>query len=255
MIVKLSIPPKVKKFKTPLLIAVVGIVILGGYVIWSCYAWNDYNSTYRAWQVQVKQQFDEALVLSGKSQEEQQTKLQAFEQLTKTMATKDSICRASYFIAWQRIIPALADDENKCEVVKAHIYTLNEKLISVTAYLRNERMLGAILEPITKQASEQSEKSWESQAALWREIIAKVERLSVHTTFAPTKQAAHETAKQIEMVWQEVIVAHKAQDKSKYETSKTHLVQAYSGLGRISDISSKQIVDLYDALASAYKSI
>lgn len=253
---KLKNTPSFLKNRKVQVAAIVTAVILlaGGYVLWSTTAWNTYETTYKTWRADTGGRVTAALALPVTSDKERADKYTALKASSEAIITaKDSLCRVNVFIAWQQFIEAFHNRETACQKVIDTAGAFDSLSKGAVGYLENEQALAGIMAAIPHDKSELAEGDWEAQATAWHDAVRKADELKVGANFTATKQSARETIGKIATAWQEVVTAHKAKDRGKYEAARAQLVLAYGSLGATSDVGTQQLKTLLEPLQPAYK--
>jgi hypothetical protein len=236
-----------------ILLIAVGAIFIAGYILWSKHIWDDYEVKARNWQENVHVQVDKALALPVTSEKERNDKFTALKHVSDTIiSSKATLCSVNGLVGWQRAIQTLHAREERCQKEMSATVTFNEKIQAVVVYLKDEQSLAKIMSTLTGKP-EVTENDLEAQETLWHDGSGKVEKLSVSTAFAPTKQAALDATKKIDTAWQGVLAAHKAKDQTKYASAQSQLATAYDSLNGVVDTNTKQLKALLDPLQSVYE--
>ena len=227
------------------------LITAGAYVLWSMYTWDSYKVHEKEWRHTVQAEFDIAINMRPEDDKGRQDKLVALEKPVKTISERqDTACKINALVEWQRWIKPLGDSERECLRVKDQFDKLKGALNELAAYVRDEYAVAEILDDVPLGKVEAAEDSWEDTATIWRQTTERLDKLIVHESFKPTKQIALRSVGAVSAAWQEVLAATTAKDKVRYENAQTMLAQAYSGMSNITDMDTKQLHSLSDALAS-----
>lgn len=163
------------------------------------------------------------------------------------------LCKTSSLTSWQRVISPVGSLIEQCQTEVAAINELVNKLNSVVSYLENEYALGDIFKNSTSLKSEQEEADWEASANIWKLVCTNIESLKVADEFIETKQTAKAAADGIYVAWQELLNAHKAEDRARFNGARSALVLSYDRLAEIQVVSEDRLNKLTDNLESTYQ--
>lgn len=240
-----------------IVVSLVGVLVLmGSYVLWSKYNWDTYQESYTGWKNTVKKELDAAMARPDKTDKDRQSKLKALEQVAASIESKQStICNVPMLISWQHIWEDVKRHIDDCQSSSTAMADLGHELNTITAYLKDEASLSALLLQLPIDKTEIAETEWPARAAMWHAISAKVAKLDGHKTFKPVQEAAAKALEKVDASWQAVLAADKAKDEAKYQKTHTELVQAYSLINAIADANSSQFNLLLQAYEKAYRSI
>jgi hypothetical protein len=238
--------------------AVLAVLLITAYGLWSINTWSSYRTTYQNWQKELRASVDAAVTLPVTTSAERAKKMTAFKGVTDKIDTaKPSLCHIPSVIAWQRIISDLRQREDACSHVIGEADLFNKKMQATVNYLKSEQALVTIIQAALATYKEKvTEETWSSQMAVWKDASAAVAKISsTEPAFTPVKTEAVEKIRLVGAAWQDLISAHAAKDKTKYNEAQSKLVEAYAALHSVSTTSTEQLAKLATSLQLAYQQL
>jgi flagellar biosynthesis chaperone FliJ len=225
------------------------VVLIVGYGVWSSVTWSNYDKTYENWSVAAKK--DLATSIQAKVSNDQQ-RLKKISQIRETVQGLDqsarTICQTNSLVNWQSFLGDLKKKQEECRKHQEKVTVFVEKMRPILTYLDDEQKVTKVLAGVPKNTEQLDEKTWEAQVAPLQNVLKAADGISVSSEALPLKEATQATLKENIAAWQELIAAHQAKDRSRYENAQVRLVKSYSSYGGLATISADQIGKLVKAL-------
>jgi DNA repair exonuclease SbcCD ATPase subunit len=246
---------RVSSSKRRLMLIVGGALLLVfliiGYGLWSNATWGHYDKAYGSWSADAKQELSAVIQTKASNNQQRLDKISRIRETMQTMGqSAKTICRTNSLVEWQSFLDGLKKKEEDCRKHQDKITSFIQKLRPILTFLDDEQKVTKALDSVPKNADQLDEKTWESQVTALQNVLKTVDKLSVDSEALPLKQATQATLKENIASWEELLVAHKAKDRARYENAQVRLVKSYSSYGGLATVSTERIEKLVKALPS-----
>lgn len=231
---------------------VVILVIAGVYIWWSLVAWSGVESRSMALRQSVSTHVGAALRLPVTSNDEKNKKLLALEAVNQEIASHQTVCDVSQFVVWQHAFEVFKKQEDACRAGLVRLNTLRTSLAAVIKYTRDEQTVARLIVAASSGAAESDEAAWQQTAVSWRGLAEKLKALQVSAPFKPVLTRIITEVEHVDASWQEVVAAHTAKDRARFEKAKDELSKAYGSLKDITQLSTDALMPLQKQLSSDY---
>lgn len=245
------------KKRIAILIALLIVVIsAGGYVLWSKQTWDAYQPAYTQQHQNLKNDINRLIQAPTASLEDRTAILNGLESVSRQSdVASQKQCQVHPVVAWQaKIWRSLDTAQINCTATMMSVAKLGSPLQKVTAYIRADNKLAAIL-ATAPQSGESVDTTWEAQVTSWQKIATDIEGTTTSAAFSPVKTLAMTRTMAVKDAWQAVITAHQAKDKAKYLAAQDDLAHALDGLNAITITSEKELGPLTVELEKAISSV
>ncbi len=244
--------------KKLIIFAGVTFVIIGSmaiYAWWSMAAWATFEKNYTTIQSDTISQISAAVALPVTTPEEKAKKRTALENVHTSIAGHQAMCETSVLISWQSRSDMVKKYRDECSDVLKKLTSLDEHLVVITGYLRDEQALAALVVTASSGASDLGEAAWAETAAKWHMLSVKTKELKVSKAFDEVlKRSITETAR-LDTCWQEVLAATAAKDRSRFQTAKDELSKAYGTFKDTAQLSTATFTTLQKEFEAQYVAI
>ena len=228
------------------------LLVVGGFTLFSCYAWQKYENDYKSWHLDLRGQTERALKLPSKTLADRTEKLTTLQSLRYTAANGVNHCNAYQILHWQQGIDAVRQKLNKCQLLAGPAKQFAIDLQAITDHLASEKTISAILVDV-KMGDQIEEAKWSEVTAHWDKIVKQLETQNVATTFVSSKKLAIEKVTLVTKAWRALIDANNAKDRSKYEVAVQDLTASYDGLAEIGGSAEKTLLPLLEKLRKSHE--
>ena len=233
--------------------ALLAVLLIAAYTIWSFLTWNSYKISYNRFTADLHGKIDKALGLPAGSAEEKVAKLTALKNTSPDIEkAKGSLCSVSGLLQWQTVFPELRQRETACKDSAAKAVAYGDKQQSFVSFLADDSTLART---VNNAVMTVKETDLDAQVGIWQAKIDAVAKQSTSQAFDPVKKEAETRLAAIASGWQEVAASSKAQNRTNYTAAQAKLARAYADLDAISATSSQQLETLVKALQTAYAAL
>lgn len=227
--------------------ATVAVVVIGSmaiYAWWSVAAWANFEKNYTTIQSDTGSQISAVVALPVTTPEEKAKKRTALENVHTSIATHQAMCEIPVFISWQTRFGTVKKYQDECSDVLKKLTSVDESLVVVTGYLRDEQQFAGLVTAASGGASDLDEVVWAETAAKWHTLAVKTKELKVSKAFDEVlKRSITETA-HLDACWQEVLAATAAKDRARFQTAKDELSKAYGTFKDMAQLSTATFITL-----------
>lgn len=237
-----------------LIVGAAVLVLMIAYGVISAWAWSGYKGTYTGWQSSVKSKLDAAMGMPTESSDQRAKWLTALDSADK-LAAPSNKCTVNVMYSWQRVIvSSLKQEVASCNDIQSSMDALHRSLSTVTANIRAEEAIAAILaEPL--KSTNVSDAAYQAEIDAWVKAESSLNKIEAPNGVVGVKSAAVLTAGVIKTAWSELTAANVAQNASRYQTALNGLSQAYSGLNNVSNESKKALQVIGNAVQKSYDEV
>lgn len=235
---------------------VLGVLLIGGYIVWSQHTWAQVTPASIQWHQGVRDDLNKIIALPTTNVKEQDVVATKLTMLSSRIdMEQQTVCVVIPVMQWQqKIISAFNDIRMTCEKKVASTVAFQKQLVRVIAYNKDDQALTKIIASVP-QAGELADDTWEKQVIAWGDAIKATEKLVITNDFKPTQQLALKQMNAVKVAWQEVIAAHQAKDKQKYLAVQTVLASAIDGFDDVAVTSQQTFAKLSSGLEKASQPI
>ena len=236
--------------------ALLVVIVISGYFLWSKQVWGQYGTTYPSAHQELNTEIKEINTLPVAGVSEQELLLGKLKGISQRIsAERADLCAITPLVRWQQqLIDEYRNIQAECQKDLASLISFQKELDVALAYVESDQQLAAIIAAVAP-ASELADDAWSDQVAVWNKAIESTRKLSVSAEFKPTQQQAIDQMTTVASAWRELIVAHESKDKAKYVAAQKNLGTMYDGLNDIVTGSELRLSSVLDALGGAYEKI
>lgn len=229
------------------------IVVTGLYIWWSIYSWQAYNTTWHATQTVVKQAVADATKDTPVGETGYIKKHDALRRVVATLATHEDMCQPNVLIGWQQFLHATETSIKDCKELQHKYAQLETALNELVTYVNDEQKLQKeLVWLVPSKADVLDEKQWPAFSSAAIEVQSKVNKLQVGEGYTPVLTTSKKQLTTLVTKWKAFNQAHEAHDRIAWEKAKGELVQAYSAITSLADVSEASLQGLLKRLDTAY---
>ena len=236
---------------------VTAAVIYG--LICSVYAWSNYDNNFKGHFNSAKADIDGVLLPNPTK-----NNISAADKLARISAVKDKLsadaktyCKISALVKWQDFVGQNLNKIKECEARKALLNQLLGEMDGISAYLKDEQKLAAIISDANLKTNQNNQlDKWHLVEAFWRQAATDTSKLSKAGPFKDTNIIAVSALTKIADSWKSLSAANDSKNRQNFDQSKVDQVKACALLAGVSDKakagSEKLISDLTDSYSKAF---
>ena len=216
------------------------IMSVSGLVVWSIYAWQDYDQSYKAQYSTFHEQSKQALELPVGTADERSRKLTSL----KGVVERDNLtCSMYQWLHFERFISAINDKITQCEQGVSRANHLVAGIREMVTFIEEEGKIIGIFSSVAG-SGEVDEGAWAGELGKWTKVVSDLEGMPVSVSLNLIKDSALKKAKGVKDGWSGVIAASEAKDRAKYESAVDQLGVAYGAVGEVSQVSQALFKDI-----------
>lgn len=236
-------------------IVVVFVGVVGGYCWWSLAGWNAVESQTRTAKQDMHHYLTGAVALPMSTADERAKKLTALETTSQRIESYKNICNVPVLVEWQRAIDTFKKQQDACRDTLAEFDRFKTSLKDITDYLYDDKTVAALVVTASTSSVDLDEASWPETAAKWHTLAEKIKPLKVSGRFEPVLKRITTEAEYMDASWQEVVAAHTAKDRARYEKAKDELSKSYGTFKDAVELSRSSIEPLLQDFQAKYDDI
>lgn len=246
--------PSRRKVRLRWPIAILAIMVLAAYALYSVRTWSNLDEGVTEWTEQTRMAFDSVSDEIRQPAEDRPSDVTELRSRVARIGERGlDVCRPSAAVRWQSSFGAGQESRTMCRMSVSKVDDVADKLDVVAQYLQDEAAAAEFLDTMAGKKTEIDEREWKHTVAAWKKVRKGIEELDVSAAFKPTRKELLSKIDQIDAAWNALIKAHKAKSLDKFESSKSKLTHAYEGLGRVSDNSARRLAELDQAFIDSYE--
>lgn len=240
--------------KQCIIVAILGIAILAGmYVFASIKNWESYEQQNAHYMTDAQQKVDQALAKVGQDNLKSDEKMRQFDHLSAFLKEGDRRCESNFLFSWQQALPINGARIETCQNQSKRLSSLRSSLDIVTAHLKNEQELTALIVTASGAKANPGEAEWPIILEQWAVAEDQLRTKKVTKTFESTKAMGIGKMQAVRSAWQALIDANKAKDRAEYEAAAASLAQSYGALVEITQAAEVSLTPLVANFNQAYK--
>ncbi|MEO5950460.1 MAG: hypothetical protein ABIQ04_03340 [Candidatus Saccharimonadales bacterium] len=229
-------------------------LIAGSYIWWSFSAWAQFEDRYVSLRQNTATKFSDTLKLPVGTADQKIKKIAAFDELGKDITGQQNICEdVPGLIKWQHTVSAIKRYEDDCKSLLVKLGVLKTNITEMTGYIKDEQAVATLIQTAsTGSLAELDETTMQDTAAKWHTFSEKMKVLKVTTEFEPVLIDLRTKSDHLDACWQEVIAAHTAKDRARFEKARDELSRAYGSFKDSRQVSDKVSAEVQKTLEAQY---
>lgn len=237
---------------------IIGVILLallaiGLYGAWSVASWRSYEQRSVQSVGNISDSLDRALKIEAADDAARLSKLKVLEETKTRIDNYKAECQPGVLVAWQTSLEPARKQKEACDATAKLLEGLWGDLDKVIQFVRDELSVAAILRPL-KTSAELNEAEWHQIRDDWRSAAQKLGEVKVDDQYRRVYETTKERTVAVETAWTELLAAHEAKDRGRFEKAKDELMKAYGAFKAAAEDTDDNFRDLEQKLADSYRS-
>jgi len=220
---------------------IVAVLLLVAYTGYSLSSWRTLDKQTSDWQQSTRRLLDTMGSAKAGTAAEKTASIERLRAVTTEIEkSRARLCDVPGLISWQTAAESAKRTLRDCQKVARSGELLKLSLEKLGKYLESEAAVARILESPGLLTDTADEKTWEATSNEWNGAAIAIKALKVDMVFKVTQAAALSAVNELDSAWQELLVAHKAQNKTQFTSAKGRVEKAYAGLVALNDTNDHE---------------
>lgn len=230
----------------------IGVAVYGWLSVTS---WSFVESQSVVARQEITASLKQAVALPVSSSDERAKKVTAFQGIEEQIDSYQNMCQISPLVQRQSAISSLRAKQDICQSTLKQLDTTRVSLSAVTDFLHDEQAVALLVATAGSLPGELNEGSWQDVAVKWHVLAEKLSALKVSAHFEPVHKRLITESAHMNASWQEVLAAHAAKDRARYEKAIDELSKSYGSFKDVTQLTTDTIMPLMREFQTNYDSI